>query len=560
MSSYPFTRPGLAALVSGLLLFAAFPPLEWGAAAWAALVPLLIVAARSAPAPSFRAGLVAGLAFYLPSLAWLTRVSWPGWLLVSAYCALYLALFSMAGSWIMRPAGFHRGGGAVLPAARRPGGPREGWAMLCRLFFVPAAWVGLEYLRSILFTGFAWNPLGVTQAGVLPLIQCAEWGGVYAVSFLVVMANAALALTLLRLAGAAGPARRVSRTAADGAERAGAGGRSRSWAWARAPWPVLVCLAVLILAWSRGAQAIERARGQPGAPLRLALVQLNIPQFEKWTEECWGAIEARLRQGTTAAVRRHRPELVVWPETAVPTFVRGVPSTEKLIAELLELGVPILVGTMDFEETGAAVSYFNSSFLFDPQRGLIQKYAKQHLVIFGEYVPLAKVFPFLRRVTPIEESFTPGRSQTVFRLDASPRAFAVLICFEDTVAALARRAVRAGARLLVNQTNDAWFDPSWAPRQHMLQGVFRCVENRVPAVRSTNTGITCFIDRTGRVSASLPPTRGPGPVPECLAQTVSLPGPGMPLTFYTQHGDLFAGACLGLAILALGAARFRFFS
>jgi apolipoprotein N-acyltransferase len=209
---------------------------------------------------------------------------------------------------------------------------------------------------------------------------------------------------------------------------------------------------------------------------------------------------------------------------------------------------------MDYGLINTRTVYFNSSFLFDPERGLTQTYAKQHLVIFGEYIPLDDVYPWLRRLAPIEESFTAGSVQTVFRLDTSPRAFAVLICFEDTVAALARRAVRAGARLLVNQTNDAWFDPSWASRQHMLQCVFRCVENRVPAVRSTNTGITCYIDRTGRVIASLPPTRGQNQPPECLAQTVLLPGPEMPLTFYTRHGDWFAWVCLGLAALALLAA------
>jgi len=128
------------------------------------------------------------------------------------------------------------------------------------------------------------------------------------------------------------------------------------------------------------------------------------------------------------------------------------------------------------------------------------------------------------------------------------------------VAYLARDAVRAGARLLINQTNDAWFDPSCASRQHMLHGVFRCVENRVPGARSTNTGITCFIDRTGKVTGLLAPGREPLPEPECVARTVLLPGPEMPLTFYTKYGDLFAQVCLiglilPLAIAAMGTVR-----
>jgi len=519
-------RHGLAALVSGILLFTSFPPLEWSPAAWVALVPLLLVADRVSPAKAFHTGLITGLMFWWPSLAWLTRVSWPGWLLVGLYCALYIAGFSMTVSWVLRSA------------------ERRGWlGTLGTLVVVPAIWVGFEYLRSMVFTGFPWNPLGVTQAGMLPLIQCAEWGGVYAVSFLVIMVNVALFFALF-------PA---------WSQRSDAAGQLWSEARSvRALWPLLATLVAIVLTWNCGVAAIRRETGGPaGAPLRVVLVQLNIPQFEKFTEECWTAIEVRLRRITAASINRYRPELVVWPETAVPTFVRGVPSTEKLIADLLTQGVPLLVGTTDFEQAGDTFRYFNSSFLFDPERGLIQTYAKRHLVCFGEYVPFSDVFPFLRRLTPIEESFTPGKEQTVFRLDTSPRAFSALICFEDTMAGLARMAVRAGARLLINQTNDAWFDPSWAPRQHMLQCIFRCVENRVPAVRSTNTGITCFIDRTGRVTGILAPTRGRDPLPECLAQTVWLPGPEMPLTFYTKYGDLFAQACVGFALLAIGAAALR---
>lgn len=451
------------------------------------------------------------------------------------YCALYVAAFA-----------------ALASALMRNDAARGGWGQLRALWGVPAGWVALEFMRATLVTGFPWNPLGVTQAGALPLIQCAEWGGVYAVSFLVAMANVALALSLLSMFDV-----RCSMFDVSGVGVQPACEQTPPLARFRTILPLLLCLAVLLLAWIGGVRAIRRYEDRPGTSLRVALIQLNIPQFEKMVEECFGEIERRLQHSTAAAVEQHHPELVIWPETAVPTFVRGVPSTEKVIADLLALGVPLLVGAMDFERQGERCVYFNSSFLFDPERGLglPQSYAKRHLVCFGEYVPLGDVFPFLRRLTPIEESFAPGTIQTVFRLDASPRAFAVLICFEDTVAALARAAVRAGARLLVNQTNDAWFDPSWASRQHMLQCVFRCVENRVPAVRSSNTGVTCHIDRAGRVLAGLPPTRGTALEPQCLARTVLLPDPEMALTFYCAHGDLFAAACVVMAALAVLARR-----
>ena len=207
------------------------------------------------------------------------------------------------------------------------------------------------------------------------------------------------------------------------------------------------------------------------------------------------------------------------------------------------------MGSMDFDDSGRAIKYFNSAFLYQPGGSAPQTYAKRHLVLFGEYIPLEQWIPFLRVLTPVEESFTPGREAVVFRMGR--RAFAVLICFEDTVAGLARDCVRAGARLLINQTNDAWFDPSWASRQHMAQCVFRCVENRVSAVRATNTGITCFIDRQGRIVSLLGRAEGPLPDPDYLTQAVDLPPADMPLTFYTRHGDVLGLSCAAFTLTLL---------
>ena len=181
-----------------------------------------------------------------------------------------------------------------------------------------------------------------------------------------------------------------------------------------------------------------------------------------------------------------------------------------------------------------------------------QAYDKRHLVVFGEYIPLQPYVPFIKALTPISESFSPGSTSTVFCLERPPVRFSVLICFEDTVARLARDSVRNGARLLVNQTNDAWFDPSSASRQHMIQCVFRCVENGVPAVRCANTGVSCTIDRLGRIRDVLDDGAGHVSVMGFRWSRVDVPGAAMPLTFYTRHGDVFAQACLVLGLIAIG--------
>lgn len=514
----------IGVLAAGGMLFAAYPPLEWGTIAWVALVPLLLICERSTPAEAFRWGLASGLIFWLTSIVWIARVSNAGWFLLALYCALYVALFAFSAAWLMR--------------RLKPLGIFNRFALL---LMVPALWVGLEYARSTFLTGFPWNALGVSQYASLPIIQSAEWGGVYAVSFLIVMLNMALTLMLM-------PRQSLS-------------GQVRYW-----PKPeLLVAVAVIAFFYTHGFLVVRAGRGSPdfsaggdrSGKTRLALIQLNVPQFQKWAEEWSDQILDRLQNETQAAIRRFKPDLVVWPETVMPDFVRFNGPSREAIFNLLTNGVPILAGSMDMEELGnEEIRYYNCSFLFHSSAAPIQRYAKRQLVIFGEYIPLEGVLPFIRALTPIEGSFTPGDVSTIFRLEPGGAPFAVLICFEDTVAWLARESVRNGARLLINQTNDAWFDPSSAARQHMAHGVFRCVENRVPAARSTNTGLTCFIDRFGAVHAALAPARDEMDEPESLARNVRLPPRSMPLTFYTRHGDVFAMACLTLALTTLATALF----
>jgi apolipoprotein N-acyltransferase len=240
---------------------------------------------------------------------------------------------------------------------------------------------------------------------------------------------------------------------------------------------------------------------------------------------------------------------VVWPETAVPDDILRSRRSYDLVSGLLTNGVPILVGSMDTEWIGDyRPVHYNSSFLFEPDQGPLQGYDKRHLVLFGEYVPLQRFLPFMTAMTPIQASFTPGSTSTVFRLEEPDITFSALICFEDTVAHLARESVRNGARLLINQTNDAWFDVSAASRQHMAQCVFRCVENRVPAVRVGNTGVSCCIDPYGRVYDVLEKKDGGTVFPGFKNTSVLVPPPDRAPTFYTRKGDMLGGSAAMLSV------------
>jgi apolipoprotein N-acyltransferase len=197
-------------------------------------------------------------------------------------------------------------------------------------------------------------------------------------------------------------------------------------------------------------------------------------------------------------------------------------------------------------------------FLFGPDGRVVDRYDKQHLVPFGEYLPLDRFIPPLRRFAPLGYSCTPGRKATVFRLPGSGAPLSSLICFEDIVAPLSRAFVRGGARLLVNQTNDGWFDRTAQPVQHLGHSVLRAVENRVPVVRAANSGVTCWIDARGRVHEPTVNSARVAPEPQTRVWTIVLPPEDRPLTAYTRWGDwTLALPCAGFALVVLAAALVR---
>ena len=517
------------AILSGLLLASAYPPLDWYGAAWLAMIPLLAVARFSTPWRGFGWGFVSGFVFWLCSLAWLLRLAvtgapaalaYVGWISLSLYCALFTALFALAASWWM-----NKFGAAAL------------WKRLVFTFAMPVLWAGLEYLRSTLFTGFPWNALGVSQYSNLAVCQLAEWGGVYLVSALVMLANCALIMTVLKFGGA----RVLGRYSAHP--------------------EMLAALLLLALTLSHGGRLFIRPEA-PASTVKVIGIQLNVPQLKKWPEE-WAPMIYEKLSRLSGLARTSWAEMTIWPETAVPSYALSYDiGCREFVDEMLANGTPILAGSLDSRMINGSELCFNSSILFEPSMRAPQVYDKRHLVPIGEYVPLGGLIPALERLAPLGWSCAAGTNITVFSLEKRPDVrFCSLICFEDAFPALARQCVRAGARFLVNQTNDAWFDGSSGARQHLAHCVFRCIENRVAALRVANSGISCLIDRNGRIVRDLATARFvtddgiviPDPFRSVmttgfLAAVVPLADPGAEPTFYTRHGDVFAASCAAVTV------------
>lgn len=516
-----------AAVSSGVLMALGFPPFDVPGAVWIGLAPLVMAIVLSDPRKGFQLGLLSGAVCWLMSMLWMLKlfdtspapaaIILLGWLLLCGYCALFTGAFGMSLAWLASRVGIER-----IPGK------------LALVFSTPLLWTGFEYVRSVLLGGFPWNLIGVTQYSNLSLIQMAEWTGVYGVSALIVLFNASVALTAIRY-------------------------RSGRAAGGYQPHVELFVGVIAVALAFRGGMIVAAEWRPTVGSFTVAAVQPNIPQVKKWEEGMEDQILSTLRGLTTVAASAEKPPaLIVWPETSVPGLVTAEGACRDLVADMCRLGAPLLVGAMDIIESGANNTCYNSSFLFDAEGRIAKRYDKQHLVPFGEYIPLSGLIPVLGRLAPMGWNCTAGRESTIFACGTPAVAFSTLICFEDVMPWLSRRAVQRGARFLINQTNDAWFDRTGGPAQHMAQCVFRAVENRVPVLRVANSGITCLIHPSGLVDDRTQNSRDEAP--ESLVRTwaVSVDNKGRSLTFYARHGDMFfavpcavfAIVCLVLAVVA----------
>ena len=492
--------------LSGVLLTLAFPFFNLSFLAWVAFVPLLVSLWEKNGKESFAAGFIFGLTYFFGTLYWIYYsidhyggipffASIAIVILLCLYLSLYPAIFSFLFSSMIRK--------TKLPC----------------LFIAPVVWTVLEFLRSYAFTGFPWASVGYSQYRFLHMIQIADVTGIYGISFLVLAVNGALIdLYVLKKRVADKPLFPTSYT-------------------------VVGFLALLlIIVFSLGYGTWRLGQDRKGEVLKVGIAQGNIEQDRKWDplyqKEVLDTYFALSREAATAS-----PQLIVWPETALPFFFGyDAVDTANLVALQKNLGAHLLFGSVRVKERSREKTLLtNSAVLLDAEGKIAYEYDKIHLVPFGEYVPLKSLLFFINKVVAGIGDYAPGEEYA--RAETGFGSFATLICYEIIFPGLVRKFYTTGGDFMVNITNDAWFGETSGPYQHFGMAVFRAIENRKPLIRAANTGISGVVDSNGRILVKTPLFQK-----QVVSESVRTDGT---MTFYTKYGDLFSYLCLVLFLILL---------
>jgi apolipoprotein N-acyltransferase len=517
MSQWP-VRLILLAATTGVLLPYCFPRYDLGLLAWVALIPLHVaLEGLSRRRQAFWLGWIAGIISSTGIMAWVVTAmntygkvplvfSYGIMLLLTAYLGLYVGLYSAGVVWFRMLV------------------PRYGQ------FAAPCLWVALELLRTYVLSGLPWSLLGYSQYRQLDVIQIADHLGVYGVSFLVVLTNVALAELYLWLMPL-----------------------FRGFRPARLPWELVTTAAMLVgLSWAYSTSLIAREGIESSkATLQVGVVQPNIDQAVKWDQGFRDETIRRYDRLTESF--GYGADLIVWPEAATPFIYEREPVYQlQLVAMANRAGAPLLFGSPAVRfDADRKPFLLNSAYLLSPDGQLLGRYDKQHLVPFGEYIPLkSSLLFFLEKMVEGIGDFQAGLGPTIlsFQLKESNGAdparrvkFGVVICYEVIFPDLVRRVAASGAEFLVTITNDAWFGDSSAPAQHFSMVVFRSVENHLAFARAANTGISGFIDPFGRIIAASPIFMQTALQGEIAVRQTQ--------TFYSRHGDVFAYGCMLISLL-----------
>ena len=490
--------PLLLAVLSGLLLAWSFPGVAQGWLAFFALLPLLVaVVPAKSTRRAFLLGWLAHTTSWLVMVPWVVRVmSCYGGLPYAAGVAIFAAMALYLG--------LYGGLFAAIVHRLRLGARFLPWLL------VPLAWAAVEYARTYLFSGFPWNLIATALVDFTCLIQIDRFAGPYFVGALVVFpATVAAWWITQRPIG-------IARVFGAGA----------------------VCILMLVW-WGTGLVA-SKLNPRPNAsdPITAALLQPNITQQMRWDEANVIAIYRQMIAMTEAAAQ-HGAKIVIWPESTVPLSYTETDFFRESIEELSRRhGIDIILGSV---ATGPKQPQriWNSAFLASGGT-TIGHYDKIRLVPFGELVRLRRMLFFAEKLVHAVGEFEFGTNDKPL---IGKVAYGPAICYEIVYPQIPRTQIRNGAGVIVTITNDAWYDGTSAPAQHLAQARLRAVEGDRFVLRAATTGISAFVDPAGRVLESIPMGRD-GII---YAKFQTRKG----VTPYVRFGDWFAWMACGVVLIGL---------
>jgi apolipoprotein N-acyltransferase len=505
--------PWLAAIASGLLLAMSYAPWDNGGVIWFALMPLVAAVWFGKSERPFTLGYVAGVVFFALTFQWLHALGelfkTPALRGLPILLALYLALYPATWCWFLA---------RVLAPDRSLRTFPNSWRNLGLGALAACAWTALEWVRGWMLSGFGWNGLGVALHRDLPMIQIAEFTGVLGLTWLVAFTNVMGVIIVRRILGELGPL-----------------------FLKRIRWEFSLSISLIVIVFGYGIRVLWSSPPGNARSVRVAVIQPNIPQEDKFDPAAEDAVLVLLERLTGIAAAT-KPEFIIWPEAAVPRGVYADEHNFEFIQKIVtDLPCPLLVGTLIDTPGDPEPKMYNGAVLFSP--GPINEqppeYRKLHLVPFGEYLPLRPLLGWLLEDLIVGD-IDAGTDLSLMSHPAIGN-FTTLICFEDTLGNLTRRfgdlPDKRPPGLLINLTNDGWFLKTCAVEQHLANAVFRAVENRRPLLRCGNTGITGLVEPTGKVHRWIAPHQQ-----GFATQAISIHD--RPTTFYMRWGDWIAWVSL----------------
>jgi len=486
------TWPVIQLSILAALLVFAYPPFPFGFLAW--VIPALVLAVLDGRSvkDSFQYGWWFGFCMHLGLVNWTAPVTVPGTIALAVILGIYVAVVFAAYAYLRRTFGRYA------------------------IWLWPILWVAHEYLRGLGVLGFPWTNLSYTQTDYTRIIQFAEITGDLGISLWVAFLNVIL---------------------------------YGLWA-SRAPKQIKLGLigaiaAMIVLPFLYGMGEISRLENEEQRTVTASVLQGDIDTWQKW-DSTFAHFSYASYYGLTRLAAEQATDLIVWPETATPGFLRAdIRRLREVQALSRATQVPLLLGTLEYRVVGPSqYIYYNAAHQVVDGRLGPRYHAKMQLVPLGEWIPFSDRVKILKNIHVGQADYTAGDEYVVFDHPRGP--YAVLICFESAFPDLVRNFVRGGARYLVNITNDGWYGLTPGPYQHARMCVMRAIENRVPIVRSANSGISMFVDRTGQIlnASKLYFT-------DLRTETLFT---GTKTTFFTRHGMWLGNSCMWLTFAALAVA------